>query len=166
LRAHGTIEARMIATIGIRPGTDAEIEPARELAQAAYRVYIPRMGKPPGPMLDDYALRQRLGQLYAAAIGEEIVGIAVIVRAADHIHLDNVAVHPRWQGRGIGRALVAFAEDMARTLGLPEIRLYTHVTMTKNVALYARLGFEETHRGVEDGYERVFMRKTIVVPAG
>ena len=66
-------------------------------------MYIPRMGKPPGPMLDDYAARQRRGELAIAAIGSEVVGIAVVVRAADHLHLDNVAVHPRWQHRGIGR---------------------------------------------------------------
>jgi ribosomal protein S18 acetylase RimI-like enzyme len=156
----------MSATIDIRPGSEADVEPARELVQAAYRLYIPRMGKPPGPMLDDYALRQRMGELYAATIGLEIVGIAVIVRAGDHLHLDNVAVHPRWQGRGIGRTLVAFAEEMAQTLRLPELRLYTHVKMTENIALYGRLGFEETRRATEDGYERVFMRKTIIVPAG
>jgi ribosomal protein S18 acetylase RimI-like enzyme len=155
----------MIARVDIRPGTETDIEPAHELIQAAYRLYIPRMGKPPGPMLDDYALRQRMGELYAATIGREIVGIAVIVRAGDHLHLDNVAVHPRWQGRGIGRALIAFAEEMAQTLRVPELRLYTHVTMTENVALYGRLGFEETRRAVEDGYERVFMRKAIVILA-
>lgn len=138
---------------------------AREIVQAAYRVYIARIGRQPGPMLDDYALRQRMGQLYAAAIGDEIVGIAVIVRAGDHLQLDNIAVHPRWQGRGIGRALIAFAEEMAQTLGLPEIRLYMHAATTENIALFARIGFEETRREFGDGYERVFMRKMISVPA-
>ena len=33
--------------------------------------------------------------------------------------------------------------------------------MTENIALYARLGFEETGRGHEAGYDRVFMRKRI-----
>ena len=33
--------------------------------------------------------------------------------------------------------------------------------MTENIALYLRLGFAETHRAVEDGYERVFMRKPV-----
>ena len=102
----------MSARIDIRPATEADIAPARELVQAAYRLYIPRMGKPPGPMLDDYAQRQRQGELTVALIGAEVVGIVVMVRATDHLHLDNVAVHPRWQRRCHVRCVaVRFVND-------------------------------------------------------
>jgi len=30
--------------------------------------------------------------------------------------------------------------------------------MTENLAMYARIGFVETRRASEDGFERVFMR--------
>ena len=149
--------------IEIRVADETDVLRAHDIVQAAYRHYIARMGKKPGPMLDDYARRQRDAQLYLARIGAEHVGVAVLVRAADHLELDNVAVHPRWQGRGIGRALIAFAEETARTQGVPELRLYTHVTMTENIALYGRLGFVETHRGTEKGYDRVYMRKLLAV---
>jgi hypothetical protein len=33
--------------------------------------------------------------------------------------------------------------------------------MTENQRLYARVGYEETARGTDSGYERVFMRKRI-----
>jgi GNAT superfamily N-acetyltransferase len=151
--------------IAIRAADETDVPRAHDIVQAAYRLYIARMGKQPGPMLDDYARRQRDAQLYMAALGGETVGVAVLVRATDHLQLDNVAVHPRWQGRGIGRALIAFAEETAREQGVPELRLYTHVTMTENIARYARSGFEETHRAVEDGYERVFMRKLLAALA-
>src|SRR5689334_19179502 len=108
--------------IEIRAASESDVERARDIVQAAYRSYIARIGKPPGPMLDDYERRQRDAQLYLAAIGAETVGIAVLVRAPDHLELNNVAVHPRWQGRGIGRALIAFAEETARTQGVPELR--------------------------------------------
>jgi hypothetical protein len=39
------------------------------------------------------------------------------------------------------------------------------VTMTENIQRYARIGFIETHRGTEDGYERVFMRKLLAALA-
>jgi len=45
--------------------------------------------------------------------------------------------------------------------GYSEIRLYTHRTMTENQRLYAAIGYEETGRGSEAGYERVFMRKRL-----
>ena len=79
----------------------------------------------------------------------------------DHLLLDNVAVRPDRQGHGTGRALIAFAETEARRRGFAELRLYTHVTMVENIALYTGLGFRATGRGVEAGYERVFMRKPI-----
>ena len=39
--------------------------------------------------------------------------------------------------------------------------LYTHVLMVENVAIYRRLGFEETHRVTEKGYDRVYMAKDL-----
>ena len=74
---------------------------------------------------------------------------------------DNIAVQPDRQGRGLGRALIAFAEAEARRLGFAELRLYTHQKMTENIGFYKRLGFDETGRGCEAGYDRVFMRKQV-----
>ena len=55
-----------------------------------------------------------------------------------------------------------FAEDEARWRGYAEIRLYTNVVMRENLALYLRLGYHETGRGEEAGYQRVFMAKSLV----
>ena len=49
----------------------------------------------------------------------------------------------------------------ALTRSLPELRLLTHQTMLSNIALYARLGYVETDRRVEDGFARVFMAKRL-----
>jgi hypothetical protein len=54
-----------------------------------------------------------------------------------------------------------FAEAEALRQGYGEIRLYTHQRMTENQRLYAAIGYEETGRGTEVGYERVFMRKRL-----
>ena len=35
---------------------------------------------------------------------------------------------------------------------------YTNAAMHENLALYARIGFVETRRATEDGFDRVFMR--------
>ena len=56
---------------------------------------------------------------------------------------------------------MAFADEEARRPGFDEVRLYTHVTMTEHQALYRHLGFEETHRGEQAGYQRAFMRKRL-----
>jgi GNAT superfamily N-acetyltransferase len=142
-----------------RPEDRAAVE---AIVDAAYSIYLERIGKPPGPMLDDYS---RLIEAGRVSVLEESAGalaaIIVLVPKADHLLLDNIAVRPDRQGRGLGRRLVAFAEREARRLGHAELRLYTHVTMTENIALYAHFGFAETGRGREAGYDRVFMTKPI-----
>ncbi len=59
----------------------------------------------------------------------------VLVRRADHLLLENVAVDPADQRTGVGARLLSFAEEQAVAAGLAEIRLYTHVTMTENQRL-------------------------------
>jgi hypothetical protein len=41
---------------------------------------------------------------------------------------------------------------------LPAIRLYTNAAMTENLSIYAHMGFVETHRAVEKGFNRVYLR--------
>ena len=57
--------------------------------------------------------------------------------------------------------MIDFAERRARDLGLPEVRLYTHVLMIENIALYTRLGYIETHRETEHGFTRAFFTKQV-----
>jgi hypothetical protein len=46
---------------GIRAATAADVPAIADIVDQAYRHYIARMGKPPGPMLDEYAARVREG---------------------------------------------------------------------------------------------------------
>ena len=94
---------------------------------------------------------------------EEAVIVAIIVLRPEpnYLLLDNIAVSPTRQGLGLGRRLLAFAEDEALRRGYSEIRLYTHQTMVESQRLYVSMGYEETGRGSEAGYDRVFMRKQL-----
>ena len=132
------------------------------IVHAAYAIYIERIGKPPGPMLDDYARLIADGMVSVLEDeGRTIAAIIVLVPQPDHLLLDNIAVQPEHQGQGLGRQLVAFAEAEARRLGFAQLRLYTHEKMTENIALYKRLGFVETGRGHQAGYDRLFMTKRL-----
>jgi ribosomal protein S18 acetylase RimI-like enzyme len=146
----------------IRAATAADVLAVTEIVDEAYRHYIARMGKPPGPMLDDYAARVLEGAIWVLEEGAAIVGIIVLLPMADYLLLDNVAVSPSRQGLGLGRRLLAFAETEALRRGYSEIRLYTHQTMVENQRLYASIGYEETGRDTEAGYDRVFMRKQLL----
>jgi ribosomal protein S18 acetylase RimI-like enzyme len=145
----------------IRAATAADVSVIGQIVEQAYRHYIPRIGKPPGPMLDDYAARVSEGVVWVIEEGSTIAGVVVLLPRPDYLLLDNIAVAPARQGTGLGRRLLAFAEAEAVRRGYREIRLYTHRTMTENQRLYAAIGYEETGRGTDAGYERVVMRKRL-----
>jgi ribosomal protein S18 acetylase RimI-like enzyme len=144
----------------IRAATAADVPAIADIVDQAYRHYI-RMGKPPGPMLDDYATRVLEAAVWVLEEGAAVTGIIVLLPAPNYLLLDNIAVSPGRQGLGLGRRLLAFAEAEALRRGYCEIRLYTHQTMVENQRLYASIGYEETGRGTEAGYDRVFMRKQL-----
>ena len=142
----------------IRPANPTDRAAVEAIVREAYSIYLGRMDRPPGPLLDDYAALIRDGAV-SVLDDDTIRAIIVLLPQPDHLLLDNIAVGPGSQGTGLGRRLIAFAEAEARRLGFTEVRLYTHQTMTENIALYTRLGFVETGRGRENGYDRVFMTK-------
>ena len=133
----------------IRPARPADAPALKACVEAAYEHYIERMGRPPGPMLDDYESHIGEHQVFIAEQAGRTVGGLVLMVKPDRFLLDNIAVHPALQGQGLGRALLELADAEARRQGYPEIHLYTHHTMTENIALYGRLGWTETGRGTD-----------------
>jgi ribosomal protein S18 acetylase RimI-like enzyme len=133
------------------------------LVSEAYTPYISRIGKKPGPMLDDY--RQVVIETPTFVLTEhaEIVGVLVMSQEDTDLLLINIAVLPRHIGRGLGKMLMAFCENYALRTGCDAIRLYTHELMIENIDIYKKLGYQETHRATENGFARVFMRKAFAV---
>lgn len=148
----------------IRFAAPEEASAVAALVDRAYAGYIERMGRKPGPMLDDYAALIADGLARVMCRDGRICGVLVLIEKDDHLLLDNVAVDPAAQGLGIGRRLIEAAEDVARTLGYATVRLYTHETMVENVALYEHLGFSITHRTKERGFDRIYMAKAVGRP--
>ena len=147
--------------VTLRPAGDADIGALRMIAAAAYEHYVARIGRAPAPMTADYAQAVRSGQAWVAVERGGIVGLAILVARPGYLLLENVAVLPAAQGRGVGSRLLALAEDQARSLHLSEIRLYTNEAMTENLVYYPRHGYVESHRAKHDGFRRVFFRKRL-----
>jgi GNAT superfamily N-acetyltransferase len=147
--------------VKIRPANASDLSAMTRIITDAYHKYIDRIGKPPGPMLDDYAARIQNHTAWVAESAGSAIGLIVLVPEQDHLALDNVAVDPAHHGRGVGRALMTFAEQEAARRGYTELRLYTHEKMTENLTMYRALGWQETGRGEQAGYQRVFFRKSI-----
>jgi ribosomal protein S18 acetylase RimI-like enzyme len=85
-----------------------------------------------------------------------------VLDAADgELLVENVAVRPARQRRGLGRRLMAFAEFRARSLGLRTLRLSANEKMSANIGLYQSLGYRETERAAVDGRHIVWMTKEL-----
>ena len=142
-----------------RLATEDDLPVVQDIVHAAYRHYIARIGRTPAPMQDDYAALIAAGRVWVAALAGAVRGILVLIPEGDAMLLDNIAVAPDAQGRGLGRRMLDFAEAAALQAGYGAIRLYTNEAMTENIRLYTRAGYAETHRAEEKGLRRVYMRK-------
>lgn len=112
-------------------------------------------------MKQDYAEVIQGSQVTVAEIDGELVGVLVLSETSEGFLIESVSVHPSHQGRGVGRQLLARAEQEARARKYAAIYLYTNEKMASNIALYQRSGYAEYERRAEDGFSRVFMRKLL-----
>lgn len=80
----------------------------------------------------------------------QLLALIEVIPKPTHLLVENVAVRPDQQGKGHGDRLLRHAEELARSLGLSEVRLYTNERFASNLALYARRGYRE------------FLRETLV----
>jgi GNAT superfamily N-acetyltransferase len=148
--------------VTLRRGGPADAAAIRDLTRAAYARWVPLIGREPLPMTADYdaaVLRHRFDLAYADGA---LVGLIETVDEGDVLLVENVAVSPAVQGRGLGSRLMAHAETIARALGRPRLRLYTNRRFEANVRLYLALGYTidgETDLG--GGTVRVDMSKTL-----
>ncbi len=144
-----------------RLATATDLGTVEAIVRSAYVHYVPRIGREPGPMLDDYASLIRDGRVHVIEHDGIVQGVLVLIPQVDAMLLDNIAISPAAQGLGLGRIMLTFAEAAAAAAGYSAIRLYTNEAMTENIALYTRVGYSETHRAEEKGLRRVYMSKPL-----
>ncbi len=149
----------MTTAAPLRLAQPGEAETLRALVRAAYAHYVPRLGREPAPMTDDYAARITAGEAWLLEQGGAPIGALVLEDTDEGLLLDNIAVAEAVRGQGHGRAMIAFAEAETLRRGHTRLWLYTNEKMVENIALYTRLGFSETHREEQAGFARVFMEK-------
>lgn len=147
--------------VTFRRATTADVPALTALVEAAYSPFVERIGRLPRPMTDDYAEVVRGFAVTAAESEGEIVGMIVLGADEEGFVIDNVAVHPKRHGTGIGRALLELAEREARRAGFDSLYLYTHERATENLRLYARIGYVEYDRRPAGDAAIVYMRKRL-----
>jgi len=147
--------------VTVRRAAPADVPALYVVVHEAYLLYVPRIGRMPAPMTADYSAAVQSGQAWVAEADGQVLGLLVLVVNQGYLLIENIAVLPSAQRRGIGARLLTLAEDEARVNGLGEIRLYTNEGMTENLAYYPRHGYRETRRAEEHGFRRVFFSKVL-----
>lgn len=145
----------------IRRAVASDQHAVKECVRAAYGVYIERIGRPPAPMLADYAALIAEGVVYVLTIRGRIRGVLVMMRQGATMFVENIAIAPECQRQGLGRIVMMHIEQQTRKEQLSAIRLYTNELMAENLVFYHKLGFEEEGRSMQDGYQRVFLCKDL-----
>ena len=121
------------------------------IQRAAYSANRDRLGVEPLPLLIDYSDVIATLEVWIADVpaskedsSDEVLepaAILIVDARADTFTVESVAVHPAYQGRGLGAALLTAAELRARSLGFPEVLLYTGRPLTHLVDWYQRSGY-------------------------
>ncbi|WP_151086324.1 GNAT family N-acetyltransferase [Hymenobacter baengnokdamensis] len=123
-------------------------EPAHQPAfRALNQEWISRyfaLEAPDKAMLDDpegYILAPG-GHILMADYAGQLVGTCALIKAHEGVYeLAKMAVSPRVQGLGIGRALGEAALQKARQLGTHRVELLSNSQLTPALTLYEKLGF-------------------------
>jgi len=145
----------------IRLATTDDIGTVTDCVCQAFIHYICRIGKQPGPMLDDYQDLIERQLVHVACDEKKIIGVLVLLETSEGFCIETIAVHPSAQRLGIGGQLLSYAETRARRAGYESIYLSTHRLMHESQSVYAHLGYVEFDRRVVHGYDRIFVRKPL-----
>lgn len=125
----------------LRQAVAADAHAIRGLTRGAYARWVPLIGREPKPMTADYDAAIRNHRIDLLYLEGELAALIETIPETDHLLIENVAVSPTHQHKGLGRKLIAHAEQLAASQGHAEIRLYTNKMFAENVSFYERLGY-------------------------
>jgi ribosomal protein S18 acetylase RimI-like enzyme len=131
----------VVSSIELRPAAPADAAAIKAIVRAAYAKWVPVIGREPLPMRADYDKALQDHRFDLALENGRIVGLIETIPHDDHVWIENVAVAPEAQGRGIGKKLLDSAERRAVETGCRELRLLTNGAFDANVRLYRRHGY-------------------------
>ncbi len=132
----------------LRRATPEDLAAVVALQKAAYAPNRIALGVEPLPLQADYAEIFQTMEVWVAEApdidqGGKLVmtGVLILQPHPDHMLIWSIATDPGRQTKRLGHNLLMTAEDKARALGLPLMRLYTGTVFKHLVAWYGRYGY-------------------------
>jgi N-acetylglutamate synthase-like GNAT family acetyltransferase len=154
-----------VSELVFRRAGSEDAETVRALTLAAYAKWVPVIGRRPRPMNADYDHAVNTHIVELAYLEGELAGAIELIPAPDHLLLENIAVAPAQQRKGIGHRLMARVEALARARQVSMVRLYTNKAFASNLAFYQKLGYTlEREEPIKGGGFLVHFAKTLKAP--
>ena len=146
--------------IELRRGAGPDAAAIRDLTRAAYAKWVPAIGREPKPMSADCEIAIQNNRFDLLYIDGTLAALIETIDQGDSLLIENVAVAPAFQRRGLGSKLMRHAEEVARSLGYDRIWLYTNRRFAGNIELYTSLGYGvDTEEPIDAGMVRTNMSK-------
>lgn len=102
------------------------------------------------------------GEMLVGTVGGKIVAMGGLKKRTDTMgEIKRMRVHPDYQRRGYGQAILSALEQRARELGLTDLRLDTTTRQTPARKLYEKNGYRERERGRVGQFEVIFYEKRL-----
>lgn len=128
--------------IEIRLANTSDADAISALTRKAYAKWVPLIGREPLPMTADYNEAIHKHRFDLLFVGDELAALIETVPLEGHLLIENLAVLPEHQGKGLGRKLLVHAEQTAVSMGYSLIRLYTNKRFEENLNFYQALGYQ------------------------
>jgi ribosomal protein S18 acetylase RimI-like enzyme len=148
----------------IRLATTDDYEATVACIDAAFTPWIEIIGMKPMALTADYHdfIERKVLYVVDGNQSSELAGLLIIYPVDDALYVDTIGVNPSYQKHGLGRRLLAFAQQKTHEAGLNKITLVTNAKQVSNQNYYRKNGFIETHREMlEPGRVGVWMAKTL-----
>jgi ribosomal protein S18 acetylase RimI-like enzyme len=119
-----------------------------------------------GPWDDDLhhveEIYLRGGEFLVVEVGGRVVAMGALRAAGDGVgEIKRMRVHPDFQRRGLGRAVLARLERRASELGIRTLRLDTTTRQLAARGLYGANGYVEVGRTVHGPFEVILLEKRL-----
>lgn len=111
------------------------------------------------------------GLSYGAFSGNGMIGALIMERRVwnNTLHIEDLEVMLEWRGRGVGRRLMAMADEVARKIGVRALSLETQNTNVPAIRFYRKNGYEidcvdlslYTNSDAVDGEVAIIMKKKL-----
>jgi len=152
----------------IRAARPDEAEAIVALLQRAFGQYRGKLRPESGALQETpETIRavMKAGTILLAERAGRILGCVSVRRKDDCAYAGRLAVEPMEQGMGVGRALLAAAEALARQMGTGRLRVDVRLKLTDNRAFFRALGFVEGTERCHPGFGKptyVELEKTLI----